>query len=168
MSVKDLGNTFDINPKWERTVPSFGNFALDIYRVPCQFQISKLILPPYCGLKVQDPTQTLRSVKDPGNTFDLNPKWERTLPSLGNFAWDIYRVSCQIHISKLIWTPCCGLKVQDPTQALKSDKDQSNTFDINSKWERTFPSLDNFAWDMHTVPRLIQISQLIFDTLLWA
>jgi hypothetical protein len=41
---------------------------------------------------VQHPTQTLKSVKDPENTFDLNPKWERTLPSFGNFSWDIYRV----------------------------------------------------------------------------
>jgi hypothetical protein len=32
------------------------------------------------------------SVKVPGNTFDLNPKWQRTLPSFGNFSWDIYRV----------------------------------------------------------------------------
>jgi hypothetical protein len=33
-----------------------------------------------CGLEVQIPTQALRSFK--GNTFDLNPKWSRTLPSL--------------------------------------------------------------------------------------
>jgi hypothetical protein len=32
------------------------------------------------------------SVKGPGNTFDLNPKWARTLPSLIYFAWVIYRV----------------------------------------------------------------------------
>jgi hypothetical protein len=49
-------------------------------------------LKPCCGFEVQNPTQTLKSVKDLGNTFDLNPKWERTLPSFGNFSWDIYRV----------------------------------------------------------------------------
>jgi hypothetical protein len=46
-----------------------------------------------CGLEVQKPTQALKSVKGPDNTFDLNPKWERTLPSVGNFSWDIYRAT---------------------------------------------------------------------------
>jgi hypothetical protein len=31
------------------------------------------------------------SVKDPSNTFDLIPKWSRTLPSLIYFSWNIYR-----------------------------------------------------------------------------
>jgi hypothetical protein len=31
------------------------------------------------------------SVNGPGNTFDLNPKWSRTLPSLIYFSSDIYR-----------------------------------------------------------------------------
>jgi hypothetical protein len=48
-------------------------------------------LTPYCGLEVDKPIQALKSVKDPGNTFDLNPKWSRTLPSLIYFSWDIYR-----------------------------------------------------------------------------
>jgi hypothetical protein len=48
-------------------------------------------LTPCCGLEVQKPTQALKSVKNPGNTFDLNPKWSRTLPSLIYFSWDIYR-----------------------------------------------------------------------------
>jgi hypothetical protein len=39
-------------------------------------------LTPYCGLEVQKPTQALKSVKDPGNTFDINHKWSRTLPSI--------------------------------------------------------------------------------------
>jgi hypothetical protein len=43
-------------------------------------------LTPCCGLEVQKPTQALKSVKDPGNTFDLNPKWSRTLPSLIYFS----------------------------------------------------------------------------------
>jgi hypothetical protein len=38
------------------------------------------------------PTQALKTVKDPDNTFDLNPKWERTLPTFGNFSYDINRV----------------------------------------------------------------------------
>jgi hypothetical protein len=48
-------------------------------------------LTPCCGLEVQKPTQALKSVKDPGNTVDLNPKWSGTLPSLIYFSWDIYR-----------------------------------------------------------------------------
>jgi hypothetical protein len=48
-------------------------------------------LTPYCGLEVQKPTQALKSVKGPGNIFDLNSKWSRTLPSLIYFSWDIYR-----------------------------------------------------------------------------
>jgi hypothetical protein len=39
-------------------------------------------LTPSCGLEVQKPTKALKSVKEPGNTFDLIPKWSRTLPSL--------------------------------------------------------------------------------------
>jgi hypothetical protein len=38
-------------------------------------------LTPCCGLEVQKPTQSLKTVKDPGNTFDLNLKWARTIPS---------------------------------------------------------------------------------------
>jgi hypothetical protein len=42
-------------------------------------------------LEVQKLTQALKSVKGPGNTFDLDPKWSRTLPSLIYFSWDIYK-----------------------------------------------------------------------------
>jgi hypothetical protein len=48
-------------------------------------------MTPYSGLEVQKPTQAHKSVKGPGNTFDLTPKWSRTLPSLIYFSWDIYR-----------------------------------------------------------------------------
>jgi hypothetical protein len=33
--------------------------------------------------------QVLKSVKDPGNTFDLMPKWSRTFASLIYFSWDV-------------------------------------------------------------------------------
>jgi hypothetical protein len=39
-----------------------------------------------CGLEVQKPTQALKSVKGPSNTFDLIPKWSRTLPSLEGWS----------------------------------------------------------------------------------
>jgi hypothetical protein len=48
-------------------------------------------LTPCCGLDVQKPIQALKSIKVPGNTVDLSPKWSRTLPSLIYFSWDIYR-----------------------------------------------------------------------------
>jgi hypothetical protein len=69
-------------------------------------------------------------------------------------------------------TPCCGLEVQKPTQALQSVKDPDNTFDLNPKWARTLPSLIYISWDIYKAPPLhkknIQLSNLIFDTLLWA
>jgi hypothetical protein len=68
-------------------------------------------------------------------------------------------------------TPYCGLEVQKPTQALKSVKGPGNTFDLNSKWSRTLPSLIYFSSDIYREPpsiKKIQISKLIFDTLLWA
>ena len=102
-------------------------------------------LTPCCGLEVQDPTQALKSVKGPGNTFDLNPKWERTLPSFGNFLWDTYSPPPKKQSKYQSWylTPCCVLEVQNPTQALNSVKDPGNIFDLSLKWERTLPS---FVW----------------------
>jgi hypothetical protein len=55
---------------------------------------------PSCGLDVQNPTHSLKSVKDPGNTFELNPKWERTLLSFDNF-YGIFIAPPKIEISKL-------------------------------------------------------------------
>jgi hypothetical protein len=65
-----------------------------------------LIFDTHCGLEVQKPNQALQSVKGPGNTFDINPKWSRTLPSLIYFSWDINRDHPSINvfqISKLIF-----------------------------------------------------------------
>jgi len=40
-------------------------------------------LTPCCGLEVQNPTQALKSVKGPGNTFDLNaPSGKELCPPL--------------------------------------------------------------------------------------
>jgi hypothetical protein len=55
-----------------------------------------------------------------GNTFDLNPKWVRTLPSLIYFSWDIYRDPPFPQKNQFIYqswylTPCCGIEVQKPT-----------------------------------------------------
>jgi hypothetical protein len=59
-------------------------------------------LTPCCGIEAQSPTHALTLVKGPSNAFDLTPKWERTLPSFGNFPWDIERVH-PIPISQLIF-----------------------------------------------------------------
>jgi hypothetical protein len=34
MSVKGLGNTFDLIPEWQRTLPSFGNVSWDKFSPP--------------------------------------------------------------------------------------------------------------------------------------
>jgi hypothetical protein len=39
-------------------------------------------LTPCCGLEVQNPTQALKTIKDPDNTVDLNPKWERKIKGI--------------------------------------------------------------------------------------
>jgi hypothetical protein len=67
-------------------------------------------------------------------------------------------------------TPYFGLEVQQPNQVLQALKGAANTFDLNPKWTRTLPSLIYFSWDIHRDPlhKKIQISKLIFDTLLWA
>jgi hypothetical protein len=108
---------------------------------------------------VQKPTQALKSVKGPENTFDWNPKWSRTLATLIYFSWDIYRDHPSIKkIKYQSWylTPYCGLEVQKPTEALKSVKGPSNTFDLSSKWLRTLPSLIYFSWDIYRDPPSIK------------
>ena len=124
------------------------------------------ILSP--GLEVRNPTHVLnKSVKGPGNT-----KWLRTLSSVGNLLWHIYTAPPPppILISKF------ELEVQNPIKALKSVKGPGNTFELNSKWSRTLPSVCNFSWNIYTAspppksqpPSQIQISKLIVDILLWA
>jgi hypothetical protein len=72
-------------------------------------------------------------------------------------------------------TPCCGLEVQKPTQALNSANGPGNTFYLIPKWSRTLPSLINFSWNIYRDLRFLhlksatgcQISTLIFDVFLW-
>jgi hypothetical protein len=79
-------------------------------------------LTPYCGLEVQKPTQALMSVKGSLNTFDSNPKWSRTLPSLIYFSWDIYRDPfTNFFFSNIrfdIWYPTVGLMCKNPPKHL--------------------------------------------------
>jgi hypothetical protein len=46
-----------------------------------KFKYQSRYLTHCCGLEVQKPTQALKSLKGTDNTFDVNPKWARTLPS---------------------------------------------------------------------------------------
>ena len=148
-SVKGPDNTFDLSPKWERTLHG-------IFIGPPPKKNIKMTT--YCGHEVQKPTQALNSVKGSGTSFDSNPKCAKTLPSLIYFSWYIYRAPPPPQREKIFnyqsWylTPCCGLEVQKPTQALKSVKGPGNTFDWNPKWSRTLPSLIYFSCDIYRDP----------------
>ena len=73
----------------------FWHFLSDMYSPPPpqikQSKYQSCYLTPCCGLQVQNPTKALKSVIGPCNTFDLNPNWEKTLPSFGNISWDMHR-----------------------------------------------------------------------------
>jgi phage shock protein PspC (stress-responsive transcriptional regulator) len=149
-SVNGPANTFHWSPKRVRTLTSLIYFSWDIFRDPLhkrKFKYQSWYLTPYCGLEVQKPTQALQSIKGPANTFDWNPKWVRTLPSLIYFSWDIYRDT--LHKRKFKYqswylTPYCGLEVQKPTQSLQSVKGPANTFNWNPKWVSNLPYLIYF------------------------
>ena len=73
MSVKCLCNTFDLNLKWGRTLPSEILHGIFIEPPPPSILFYRSWhLTPWCGLEVQKPTQALKSVKNMGNTFGLN------------------------------------------------------------------------------------------------
>jgi hypothetical protein len=97
-----------------------GNFSWNIYRAPPKkSQYQSWYLTPCCGLEVQNPIKTLKSVKGPSNTFDLNPKWARTLHSVGNFSWTIYRApKTNPNIKVDIWHPAVGLRCRIPPRHL--------------------------------------------------
>jgi hypothetical protein len=121
------------------------------------------ILSP--GLEVRNHTHVLNNtVNGPGNT-----KWLRTLSSVGNLLWHIYRASPQSKYQSL------SLRCRIPPRHLSQLKAHGNTFELNSKWSRTLPSVCNFSWNIYTAsppnpspPSQIQISKLIVDNLLWA
>jgi hypothetical protein len=80
-------------------------------------------------------------------TFDLTPKWQRTLPFFGNCSWDMYRVTPKSKYQRWYLTPCCGLEVQKPTQAPKSVKGSGNIYKITPKVNHPLPVLwRHFPW----------------------
>ena len=77
-------------------------------------------------------------------SFDLNSKWARTVPSVGNLSWNIYRTppppkKKKYKYGSRYFTPCCGLEVQNHIQALTAVNGLGNTFDLNPTWGRTLP-----------------------------
>ena len=78
-----------------------GYFSWDIYN-PTPKKITNWYLIPCCGFDLQNPAQALKSGKGPGNTFDLNPRWARTLP-LGIFHGIYIEPPKKIQTSKLIF-----------------------------------------------------------------
>jgi len=75
-TVKGLGNTFDLNHKWARILPL--GILHEIFIEPLLYRCCHLIL--YCELELLNPTQAVKSFEGMGNTFELNPTWERTVP----------------------------------------------------------------------------------------
>jgi hypothetical protein len=104
-------------------------------------------LTPYYGLEVQKPTQSLKSVK----SHEQYIKNGKVLDQLG-FKSKVLSG----HLTDLsAWVGFCTSS-QKPTQALKPVKGPGNTFDINSKWSRTLPSLIYFSWDIYRGPPSIK------------
>jgi hypothetical protein len=74
-----------------------------------------------CGLEEQKPTQALKSVKGPGNTFDLSPKWARTLPFIKNGkVLDHLRFKSKVFPGSLTdLSACVGFCTSSPQQGVK-------------------------------------------------
>ena len=129
-SVKDLGNIFDLNPKWQELCRPWYIFHEIFIETPplhkTKFKYQSWYLTSCCGFEVQKPTQALQSVKGPENTFDWHPKWSRTLPSLIYFSWDISRdhpsIICFSNIKVDIWHPTVGLRCRNPSRHLNQLK----------------------------------------------
>ena len=130
---------------------------------------------PAVGLRCGNPLRHLNQLRTWAISLIETPSGQELCRPLYIFH-DIF-IETPLHKTKFKYqswylTPCCGLEVHKPTQALKSVKGPDNTFDLNPKWVRTLPSLIYCSWDIHRDPptpqKKIQISKLIFDTLLWA
>jgi hypothetical protein len=77
-------------------------------------------------LRCRNPRR-LKAVKSPGNTFDLNPIWARTLPLeiLQGMFIDPHPI-LKLTFDTLMWA-----WVQKPTQGIESVKGPGNTFEVN-------------------------------------
>ena len=169
-SVKVPGNTFNLNPKWARTLPSLIYCSRNIYRdhpfTTKKKSFIKVDISYHAeDLRCRNQSRHLSQLKSRAIPLTMGKKYA----VLNIFSWDInidhpshekYQIS-KLIFDTLLWA--CGAETH-PVKGL------GNTFDLSSKWERTLPSLIYCSWDIYRNPSFTkknQISQLIFDTLLW-
>ena len=88
---------------------------------------------------MQNLIQALKSVKGPDYTFDLNPKWSWTFPSVANFSWNNYR-SPNPNIKVDIGHPVVGLRCRIPPRHLS----QLKAMNVSC--------VGNFSWNIHRAP----------------
>jgi hypothetical protein len=128
------------------------------------FQISKLIFDILlCAWCVYTHTQALTSVKGPGNTFDLSPKWG-IKTTAGCQLSAIYCFEKGRGPIDILWKISNGKVLAH--LGFKSEVSQGSLTDLSKSFV-----VDNFSWDFYrAAPSTIffQISKLIFDTLLWS
>ena len=115
-------------------------FLWDIFRDPppqFAFKYQNWYLIPCCGLEVRYPTYALKSVKDPGNTFNLAKGGQELCRPWYIFHGIFIETPPQFVFKYQNWylIPCCGLEVQYPTSVLKSVKDPGNTFNLAKGWQ---------------------------------
>jgi hypothetical protein len=134
---------------------------------------------------VRKPTQAFKSVKDLGNIFNLNPKWQELCR-----PWYIFHeifietpppsTKQNSNIKVDIWHPTVGLRCRNPTRHLSPLKAQEiHLIDWwrQSSWPhvvyvkgiaRAFNWLKCLGGFLHRKPTVgCQISTLIFDFFLW-
>jgi hypothetical protein len=79
------------------------------------------------GIFIEHLSQALKSGTRLGNTFDISPEWQRTLPSFVNFSWNMHRVPPNPNIKVDIWHPAVGLRCIIPPRHLSQIKTQAIT-----------------------------------------
>jgi hypothetical protein len=127
-SAKDPCNTFSLSSKWARTLPSLIYYLWDIYGDPPPqfvFKCQSWYLTPCCRLEVLYPTYALKTVKDPGNTFNLSSNWASMCPSLIYFYWILIEIPDHNFFSNIkidIWHPAVDLRCIIPPMHLSQLK----------------------------------------------
>jgi hypothetical protein len=104
---------------------------------------------------VQKPTQTLASVKGPGNTFPLCSKWARTLPPLIYCSWDIYRYhpfTKKNQISKLIFDTLLWAWSAETHPCTYVSYSAGQYRWLNLQVGKNFAVLNIFSWDIYRNP----------------
>ena len=91
---------------------------------------------------MKKPNQALKSVKGPENTFDLIPKWARTLPLgifHGIFIEPFPPSTKKIPISKLIFNTLLWAWGAETHPGKYVSLRPDNSFDLTPKWARNLP-----------------------------